>query len=61
MNVGVPMDSHEHSCVTVNVCRQVGTWTPGVGMGMWFVLISISEAFHEVWESPGDRAPRLDP
>ena len=58
---GAPLDSHEHSCVIVNVCRQAGTWSPGVGTGMWFVLISISEAFHEIWESPGDGDPRLDP
>lgn len=32
-----------------------------MGTGMWFVLISISEAFHEIWESPGDGDPRLDP
>lgn len=58
---GAPLDSHEHSCVIVNVCRQAGTWSPGVGTGMWFVLISISEAFHEIWESPGDGDPQLDP
>ena len=58
---GAPVDSHEHSCVIVNVCRQAGTWAPGVGTGMWFVMISISEAFHEIWEPPGDGSPRLDP
>ena len=53
---GAPVDSHEHSCVIVNVCGQAGTWSPGVGTGMWFVLISISEAFHEIWAFSGGPA-----
>ena len=39
------MSCHEHSCVTVNVCKSVGARSPGVGTKMWFVLISTSEAF----------------